>query len=264
MMTPNQIQISYPAQTKLADNARRLFQDARLLYENGRYASSTALSILSIEEVGKYHVNRWKHEDPEWSPKIRFPLRHTDKQRAFAAPFVALAQREAIIATTKHFGSADWKNARGTDDWEKAQDFLVEGYSVSQHGETPAMRERALKILNAVAAAIKVRVASDPLACLMSVAGTGEMDKEKQHALYLDVSDDGVAQNDPSTIGSEEADFWLDVAKVAMESLTSYDAAESEAKKFNSRYHVVSLAPDQDRTFSADDWKELLEEISGI
>jgi AbiV family abortive infection protein len=39
-------------------NAQRLAGDARLLFENERYASSLALAILSIEESGKCHILR--------------------------------------------------------------------------------------------------------------------------------------------------------------------------------------------------------------
>jgi len=39
-------------------NARRLVKDARLLFENERYASALSLAILSIEESGKNHILR--------------------------------------------------------------------------------------------------------------------------------------------------------------------------------------------------------------
>jgi len=39
-------------------NAERLAKDARLLFDNERYASSLALSILSIEESGKCRILR--------------------------------------------------------------------------------------------------------------------------------------------------------------------------------------------------------------
>ena len=39
-------------------NAERLANDARLLFEADRYASSLSLAILSIEESGKHHVLR--------------------------------------------------------------------------------------------------------------------------------------------------------------------------------------------------------------
>jgi len=39
-------------------NAERLAKDARLLFENDRYASALSLAILSIEESGKNHILR--------------------------------------------------------------------------------------------------------------------------------------------------------------------------------------------------------------
>jgi AbiV family abortive infection protein len=144
---PRVLILPYPAADKLAANARRLFEDAKLLSEHGRYPSAAAIAILSMEEVGKYHVYRWKHQDPEWTTDRRFPPRHSDKQAAFAAPFVAMVQRRAMSEICNRIGAADWDKARGADDWEKTQDFLVEGYAVSQHAETEGTRQRAVDIL---------------------------------------------------------------------------------------------------------------------
>lgn len=40
-------------------NAKRLSEDASLLFEAGRFASAAALAILSIEESGKVSILRW-------------------------------------------------------------------------------------------------------------------------------------------------------------------------------------------------------------
>lgn len=40
------------------DNAKRLANDAKILFDAGSYASSCALAILSIEEVGKLSILR--------------------------------------------------------------------------------------------------------------------------------------------------------------------------------------------------------------
>ncbi|MDO9514595.1 MAG: AbiV family abortive infection protein [Syntrophales bacterium] len=40
------------------DNAKRLYEDAKLLLDNSRYASATSLAILSIEESGKISILR--------------------------------------------------------------------------------------------------------------------------------------------------------------------------------------------------------------
>src|SRR5712691_150340 len=120
---------SYSAQEDLANNARRLYEDAKLLHQYERHASATALAILAIEEVGKYHIYGWKHRVPSLFPEDAFPPRHDDKQAAFAAPFVAMVQRQAMIEICKRCGAADWAKASG-DDWEKTQDLLVEAYGI--------------------------------------------------------------------------------------------------------------------------------------
>jgi AbiV family abortive infection protein len=51
----------------IRDNAFRLHEDAVLLMSNRRYPSAVGLSVLAIEEVGKYlmlrdHKNNFKAE----------------------------------------------------------------------------------------------------------------------------------------------------------------------------------------------------------
>lgn len=73
--------------THLADNAVRLFNDARFLSEAGRHASAFALTVLSLEEVGKLILDRWsisaevKHTKGETA--------HRRKQRAALSLLVA-------------------------------------------------------------------------------------------------------------------------------------------------------------------------------
>ena len=54
-LTANQIAEGINAATK---NAKRLFEDANLLLEAGRFPSAAALAILSIEEAGKVSILR--------------------------------------------------------------------------------------------------------------------------------------------------------------------------------------------------------------
>jgi AbiV family abortive infection protein len=49
---------------RIAQNAKRLASDARLLFDAQRYPSSLALAILSLEESGKYYLlSRGKNPD---------------------------------------------------------------------------------------------------------------------------------------------------------------------------------------------------------
>lgn len=133
---------------------------------------------------------------------------------------------------------------------------------MSQGGCTPEIRKRALDILNAVADFSDIRVAHHPLACLMQLARTGHIDKEKQAALYLDVADDGSVESETAKMDKDGAAFWLDVAAVGFESLTSYEAAETEAEQFARRYHVVPPAAEpKPLSASGEDWRELMEKL---
>lgn len=72
-------------------NGFRLFSDASLLFDCGRYASSVALAFLALEEVGKYLLTRWSAEDNSFRyDKKRL---HVMKQGAVAAIFLAYGAR---------------------------------------------------------------------------------------------------------------------------------------------------------------------------
>jgi AbiV family abortive infection protein len=61
-------------------NAERLLADAKLLNENGRYASAFALAILALEEIGKVTLRLWAVPEPKGR---RYD--HLSKQMAVAA-----------------------------------------------------------------------------------------------------------------------------------------------------------------------------------
>ncbi len=65
-------------------NARRLYEDAKLLFENGRLPSALSLAILSIEESGKPSILRTislETEDKEIKSKWREYRTHTEKNQ---------------------------------------------------------------------------------------------------------------------------------------------------------------------------------------
>jgi AbiV family abortive infection protein len=61
-------------------NAERLLADAKLLNENGRYASAFALAILALEEIGKVTLRLWGVPEPKGGK-----YGHKSKQMAVAA-----------------------------------------------------------------------------------------------------------------------------------------------------------------------------------
>jgi len=248
----------------VASNARRLAADAKFLREQGRCPASVVSAIIAIEEVAKYHVLRWQAEDPEYSPpKHRKLSRHTDKHAAFGAAFRARTTMQAMIKACKHFAGAEWETCPGETDWEKVQEFVWEGFSVSQHDPNPARRERAVEILNVIAHYIELSVDHDPLACLMSLGDDGSIDKQKQNALYADVDQDGLIKNDPASVTAGQAEFWTDISDVAIASLGSIEEGEAAAEAFTKRYKVVPPARSPGRVYTSEDWRKLFDRLSG-
>jgi len=70
-------------------NARRLAEDAQLLFDKGRYPTAAALAILSIEETGKESILRgiaWATEDNELRISWKDFRSHTKKNAMWLFP----------------------------------------------------------------------------------------------------------------------------------------------------------------------------------
>ena len=70
-------------------NARRLAEDAQLLFDKGRYPTAAALAILSIEETGKESILRgiaWATEDNELRTSWKDFRSHTKKNAMWLFP----------------------------------------------------------------------------------------------------------------------------------------------------------------------------------
>jgi AbiV family abortive infection protein len=73
------------------ENAVRLAKDARLLFENERYASALALAVLSIEEAGKEPVLRGlavASDDKQLQERWRDYRLHTRKNALWPLPYL--------------------------------------------------------------------------------------------------------------------------------------------------------------------------------
>jgi AbiV family abortive infection protein len=87
----------------IAKNARSLLSDAELLFDHGRYARAAALSVLAVEEVGKFYLLKW--ERAEAKQAMRY---HPPKQRMVADVVAATAAFDAYERTLHSLG-LDWK-----------------------------------------------------------------------------------------------------------------------------------------------------------
>ena len=76
-------------------NAFRLMRDGHILFENNGYSSVVALSVLCLEEIGKYLLTLWTARNASF----RYDKRalHRMKQGAIASLFMADAVRREYL-----------------------------------------------------------------------------------------------------------------------------------------------------------------------
>ncbi len=83
------------ASDPVLDNAFRLMRDGDILFENNRYSSVVALSVLCLDEIGKYLLTLWTARNASF----RYDKRalHKMKQVAIASLFMADAVRREYL-----------------------------------------------------------------------------------------------------------------------------------------------------------------------
>jgi AbiV family abortive infection protein len=82
------------------ENAFRLMNDAGFLYDGERYSSTVALTVLCLEEIGKYLLTLWSNGSAFTYDKSKL---HQSKQLAIAALFVADRMRQEAYTRNVDF-----------------------------------------------------------------------------------------------------------------------------------------------------------------
>lgn len=83
------------AANPVLDNAFRLMSDGHILFKNNRYSSVVALSMLCLEEIGKYLLTVWTAKNASFHYDKR--AMHKMKQGAIAALFMADTVRREYL-----------------------------------------------------------------------------------------------------------------------------------------------------------------------
>jgi len=90
------------AATEILGNALRLYSDAKLLFENGRFASCASLSVLAIEELAKFMGMIGAQPLP-----VRSWRSHADKQVGSASFLLRKRYQAALREVLEETGAAD-------------------------------------------------------------------------------------------------------------------------------------------------------------
>ncbi len=177
------------AATEILGNALRLYSDAKLLFENGRFASCASLSVLAIEELAKFMgmigaqplpVRSWRSHPDKHVGSASFLLR-----KRYQPPCARYLRRRAPPTPTRiTAGWPTWNTA--TTRWRCSSPSWLES---SLTGRSVGSREPTLRI--------------------------------KQLGFYVDLDDQMRVRSTPSQVTSVLAKDHLNFARDVLETLRS-------------------------------------------
>ena len=165
------------AATEILGNALRLYSDAKLLFENGRFASCASLSVLTIEELAKFMEMIGAQPLP-----VRSWRSHPDKHVGSASFLLRKRYQAALREVLEETGAAD-----PDADYRRLADMEY--------------RDDEMALFESVLA----RIVSDGSLGRFSRAHVKETDRVKQLGFYVDLDDQIRFLSTPSQVTSELA-----------------------------------------------------------
>ncbi len=187
----------------IAYNAMRLYEDAKLLFDAGRFPSSLSLSVLSLEETGKFYMLKHDLEEGTVIKNINTTL-HVQKQIE--------ASWFCVETMLLHF--FDVLDALGYEHkpYSEASNLQRKWLGTAAGIEFTARLHRG-DYPPGVLEATEERTKSDGTIRDYQEVSVGELDRLKQAGFYVDLEDDLTVKSIPQKIGKERANKWLERAK---------------------------------------------------
>jgi AbiV family abortive infection protein len=192
------------------NNALRLLEDAELLFDSARYASSTALALFCIEEAGKFII-AVRDDDPRF-PRSRDIIPHKIKQAELGVAYWQLALWD--VMTDEFNRLKGWLQTRKEADADEYLIYLssLKSNEAVQHMISVIGKSDPERVERLIRGKYPHRDRLDHLERALS----GQLDRSRKSAIYVDLKPNGQPTSDPFTLGPDEAAEWLEDARVAV------------------------------------------------
>lgn len=188
--------------SSIAVNASRLVSDARLLFDNGRLPSSLSMSVLALEETGKYYMlSRERHGSLE-----KMVRAHIAKQKE-ASWFLAEAAILAFFEILSDHGYVHKPLSMMTN-LERSWFLSAEGRAFQQRLKDGVWPDGIVETVNE-------RLVRDAVFADYELVHTGGLNLLKQAGFYCDANE-GVDFSDVKT-SKVTTEKWLVRAEVMVE-----------------------------------------------
>jgi len=189
-------------------NALRLFEDAELLFKNGRYPTAVSLAITSIEEAGKYVIKaREANQNKITDGNKQFD--HIPKHYELGQFYWNMAIWKVLLDTFD-----DFKN------WLQRQPDLSEYYSrikdLKQNEAVNYLQHFMFQSNDELESYVKEKYPHKQYLEVRKHAQVRQVEKMRQAGLYCDINSTDQITNDPEKFTQANAEEWLVHAHFAM------------------------------------------------
>lgn len=191
-------------------NSGRLYEDAKLLFEAGRWATCISLSILACEEAGKFVMLNKALGTP--FDKMGASRQHKEKHSAFAAYLRSCLRVRAFDEYLLEKGETD-----GSKRLLTALAFYDKCISLAMQNDGQEEVVRSHPDFGPTLTEIERRMSSDEVYAIAIQSMSGELDRVKQRGFYVDVTELGVSS--PRTFSKDDALLYLGAAKVVIDNI---------------------------------------------
>ena len=192
----------------ITHNARRLLEDAELLFSAGSFATATALAIIAIEEAGKHYLLKWSSEH-EMIDRVRPAHKgskgHQAKQSVLGSFYLAEVAVETMRQYLKQIGFEG--NDESLEQFSNALHYLRDD---PEYGpKTALVEEKVVKL-------VAKKMAESEHGEFTQNAMQGNIQAIKHCGLYVDLDASGEVTSGPNQIRKEDARTWLEHAHRAV------------------------------------------------
>ena len=197
----------------VAKNAVRLFEDAELLFKNGRYPTAVAVAIASIEEAGKF-VIRSREASHDQAPSSKQPKHHA-KHYELGWFYWKWATWQVLQETFDDFKAWVKQRPEHTKFYEQIKD-LDQGEAVDFLQAYMFESEEELH------AYLKDRFPHPDYLDVRGMAQSQRIEETRRTGFYCDVDSNYKVTRNPQSLNKSDAEEWLNHARFAISHMKTW------------------------------------------
>jgi AbiV family abortive infection protein len=197
----------------VAKNAIRLFDDAELLFKNGRYPTAVAVAIASIEAAGNF-VIRSREASHGQAPSSK-PPKHHAKHYELGWFYWKWATWQVLRDTFEDFKSWVQKRPEHSGFYEQIKDL--------DHGEAvDFLQAYMFKSEEELHAYLKERFPHPKYLGVRGMAQSQRIEETRRTGLYCDVDLNYKVTRNPESLTKADAEEWLNHASFAISHMKTW------------------------------------------